>query len=369
MVVPPSDVVVVGAGPVGLAAAIGLAERGLGVRVIDKRRPPIDKACGEGIMPAGVEALKRLGVDPVAAGGRRFHGIRYVDGEHRAEGRFPERSGVAIRRTALEQALLERARRAGVELELGLVVRGLEAGGVRTDAGPRRARWIVGADGLRSRVRRWSGLERGARGGRFGVRRHYAVEPWSDLVEVRWIDSCEAYITPVGHGEIGVAMLWEGEKGGFDDHLRRFPLLAARLAGAERSSGDRGAGPLEQRVRAVVRDRVALVGDASGYIDALTGEGLSIGFLQAEALAEAVRRGDLGLYARAHRRIGRWPGLLTRALLAVERRPTVRRRLMKALAAEPHLFARLLEIHAGARRPSRIGLATLIRMGRVLAAG
>ncbi|MDX1644573.1 MAG: NAD(P)/FAD-dependent oxidoreductase, partial [Thermoanaerobaculia bacterium] len=271
-----TDVVVVGAGPVGLATAIGIASRGGSVRVIDRAGAPIDKACGEGIMPHGVEALERLGVDPLGCGGRPFRGIRYVDGARRVEGHFPARSGVAVRRTVLQRLLLDRAREAGAQVELGLVVRGLvrrghTVRGVRTDAGERRARWIVGADGARSGLRRWSGLDRGSRGGRFGMRRHYAVAPWSDLVEVHWTDGCEAYVTPVGRGEIGVAMLWEGYKAGFDQHLARFPALAARLAGATVSSRDRGAGPLEQRVRAVAAGRVALVGDASGYIDAITG--------------------------------------------------------------------------------------------------
>lgn len=364
-----TDVVVVGAGPVGLATAVGLAERGHTVRVIDRASAPIDKACGEGLMPHGVAALERLGVDPSRIGGRRFAGIRYIDGEHRIEGRFRGRSGVAIRRTALQRALLDRAETAGVEIELGLVVRGLSCDGVVTDEGRRRADWIVGADGLRSVVRRWSGLDRGWRGARFGIRRHYAVQPWSDLVEVHWQDRCEAYITPVGRCEIGVAILWEGGKGNFDEHLRRFPVLLERLDGAERTSVDSGAGPLERRVAAVVRGRVALVGDASGYVDALTGEGLSLGFLQAEALAGAVALGDLRIYERAHRRIGRWPNVLTRILLALERRPALRRRTMCALAVEPGLFRHLVEMHAAGERPRLDGLAELVRMGRRLATG
>lgn len=368
-----TDVLVIGAGPVGLATAIALATRGATVRVLDRRLAPIDKPCGEGIMPHGVEALERLGVDPVRAGGRPFRGIRYIDGSHRVEGYFPGTSGVAVRRTVLQAELLRRARRAGAEVELGRVVRDLVAEGgewrgVVTDDGERRARWIVGADGLRSRLRQLSGLDRGARGGRFGIRRHYAVEPWTDLVEVYWSDGCEAYVTPVTRREIGVAMLWEGGKGGFDEHLERFPALRDRLVGAERTSRDLGAGPLERRVRAVADGRLALVGDASGYIDAITGEGLSVGFLQAEALAAALAAGEMRDYARAHRRIGRWPGLLTRGLLAVKRRPALRRRLIAAFAAEPALFGRLLEIHARGRRPGSIEPGALLRMGRLLAA-
>jgi flavin-dependent dehydrogenase len=361
-----TDVLVIGAGPVGLAVALGCAERGLRTRVVERGTPPLDKACGEGIMPDGVARLRRLGVDPVAAGGRPFLGIRYLDGEVRAEARFGAAAGVGIRRTRLAAALVERARGAGVALEFGLTVRGLTAGGVSTDRGELEADIVVGADGLRSRVRRWSGLDRGARGERFGVRRHYCLRPWSELVEVHWGDGCEAYVTPVGDREVGVAILWRGAKGRFDALLERFPSLVARLRGAEVLSPDRGAGPLERRVRGVVADRVALVGDAAGYIDAITGEGLSAGFAQAEALTAVLAAGRLDQYAAAHRRLRRLPALLVRSLLAAERRPALRRRLMRSLAADPLLFKRLLALHSGEQRPSELGVLALADLGRRL---
>lgn len=346
-----ADALIVGAGPVGLALSIGLARHGLCVTVVDRATVSIDKACGEGLMPRGVEALQRLGVDSVGLGGRHFPGIRYVDGEVEAEGRFSHAPGVALRRTTLQEALYQQAQRRGVDLELETVVRGISEEGVDTDKGLRRARWIIGADGLHSCVRRWSGLERGPRGGRFGVRRHYAIESWTEFVEVHWADRCEAYITPLGGREICVAMLWEGRKAGFDDHLARFPRIEARLVGADRTSRDLGAGPLEQRVRRVHQGRVALVGDASGYVDAITGEGLTVGFLQAEALTEALLCGDLPAYARAHRRIGRRLEWITRRLLAIERRPALRRWVIRMLAEHPSLFDRLLEVYVGGAAP------------------
>lgn len=364
-----TQVLIVGAGPVGLATALGCRARGLRVRLVERSEPPVDKACGEGIMPDGVARLRRLGVDPIAAGGRPFRGIRYVDGELAAEARFGSGSGVGLRRTRLQGVLVDQARRAGVDLDFGRTVRGLVPGGVATDGGDLRADFVVGADGLRSRVRRWTGLDGGARGDRFGIRRHYRVPPWSDLVEVHWADRCEAYVTPVADEEIGVAILWHGPKGRFDDLLTLFPALVERLRGAETLSKDLGAGPLERRVRSVTRHRSALVGDAAGYLDAITGEGLSAGLAQAEALAAALAAGRLEDYAAAHRRIQRVPLLLMRGLLAVERRPWVRRRLMRALAADPTLFERLLEVHTGDRRPTHVGLRALVGMGRLLLAG
>lgn len=437
-----SDLVIVGAGPAGLATAILARRAGLAVRLLDKAAgPPIDKACGEGLMPDGVAALERMGVEVATLGGAPFAGIRYVDADTVAEGRFPGESGLGVRRTRLHAALVERAAAAGVEVEWGVRVVGLERldegqGGrrrsprwaVRRDDGERLAAGVVvGADGLRSRVRRWTGLEdeRGSREAqpadespspapapaadplaRFGVRRHYRV-PAAEVppvVEVWWGDGCEAYVTPVGPEEVGVAMLWSGRKTGFDALLAGFPALAARFVGRPVVSDDRGAGPLLQPVRRVVAGNLALVGDAGGYVDAITGEGLSLAFQHAEALVAALGAGGstagatpgssregaegdatepapqrfagdraldraLATYAAAHRRLGRVPNALTRLLLAVERRPALRRRAIRALAADPALFSLLLAIHARQRPARAFFPAGAARLAWRLAAG
>ena len=206
------DLAVVGGGPVGLATAIFARSAGLSVAVCDQREPPIDKACGEGLMPDGVELLAAMGVELGPESARPFAGIRYVDGDRTAEARFAAGHGLGARRPALHAALVARAEQLGAELHWGTRVEGLSPDGLETSAGPFAARRVVGADGLASRVRRWVSLEAGTRGvARFGRRRHYAVEPWSDLVEVYWADGCEAYVTPVGAREVGVAMLWNAD--------------------------------------------------------------------------------------------------------------------------------------------------------------
>ncbi len=357
------DVLVVGGGPAGLATAIAARLEGLEARVLDRRRPPIDKPCGEGLMPDGLAVLRRLGARLDAAHLRPFHGIRYLDGDLVAEGRFPGTGGAGIRRPRLHAALVRRAEELGVRLCWGVRAEGLADGGVVTTEGTFHGRWIVGADGLRSRVRRWAGLEAAAsRRPRFGVRRHVAVPPWSDCVEVYWAKKCEAYVTPVATSEVGVALLWSGRKAGFDDLIASFPRLQRRLAGAAVTSRDRGAGPLAQRVLRVARGRVALVGDAAGYVDAITGEGLSLAFHQAEALASAIRAGDLAAYERRHRRLAAVPEAFTRLLLWVERRPWLRRRVIGALAREPRLFSRLLAVHARDLPVRRLGLETALRL-------
>lgn len=366
------DVQVVGGGPAGLAFALRAAREGLRVRVADRASPPIDKPCGEGLMPDGVELLAELGVALSELPSRPFRGIRYLEGPRVAEGTFPGRPGLGIRRTALHAALARQAEEAGVELLWGVKVTGLSGTTAETDHGPLAGRWLVGADGLRSRVRRWTGLEGPpAPRIRFGMRRHFHLAPWTDRVEVYWADDREAYVTPVAETLVGVALLWNRDRigpAGFDDLLDAFPALQRRLTGAEVASRDRGCGPLEQRTRGVVRGRVALLGDASGYVDAITGEGLSLAFHQGRALADALRAGDLARYRRACRRLRRVPDALTRLLLWIERRPRLRRRMIGVFHEDPELFDRFLAIHARERPPSSLGLGGLWRTARGLLA-
>lgn len=385
---PGQRVLVVGGGPAGLAFALCASQRGLGVTVLDRSRPPVDKPCGEGLMPDGVEQLEALGVPVHELEGRPFVGIRYVEGDPEAgdgtvaDGRFPDDPGLGIRRTVLHRALVRTAERAGVDLRWGVKAQGLrvgsakgakgEAAAVVTSHGTLEASWVVGADGLHSPVRRWAGLEREpGRVRRFGVRRHYRLRPWTDRVEVHWGEGCEAYVTPVGAEQVGVAMLWGPEWSGgtpvFDRLLEDFPALARRLEGSPVASRDRGIGPLHQRVRGVHRGRVALLGDAAGYLDAITGEGLSLAFHEAFALVEAIEHGNLGRYALAVRRLRRLPDLMTRLLLFAERRPALRQRLIRTFSEEPRLFARLLGIHARQRPPTSLGLGGALRLGWGLA--
>ena len=203
---------------------------------------------------------------------------------------------------------------------------------------------------------------------RFGVRRHFEMAPWSDFVEVYWGPDCEAYVTPVAPDQVGVAMLWSGRKADFEDLLATLPALRDRIAGAPPSSRDRGTGPLHQRVRAVRHGNVALVGDAAGYLDAITGEGLAVALHESAALVEALVAGDLSRYESAHRRINRLPNFMTGLVLALERRPRLRARAVRALAAEPALFSRLLGIHARTLPPRRLGVDGVLRLAWRLAA-
>ena len=216
-----------------------------------RRRPPLDKACGEGLMPAGVAALARMGVRLPDGASMPFAGIRYVDGDVVAEGRFAEGEGRGVRRTVLSQALLERAdgarRRDPLRDARCAPGRGARpACARRRRSGPSTPGSWSAPTGCAAAIRREAGLEaRPPRGrARHGLRRHFGVAPWSDLVEVHWADGVEAYVTPVAPDEVGVALLWRGGSARYGDLLARFPALAARLAGAPLRSSVRGAGAL-----------------------------------------------------------------------------------------------------------------------------
>lgn len=303
-------------------------------------------------MPAGVAHLAGLGVHIDPQGSHAFGGIVWQEDGVRAVGRFPHGEGLGVRRLTLSAALRSRAQELGVELRDGVRVLGLAPGGVLTADGLVRGRLIVGADGLHSRVRKWAGLSAGVGPRkRFGLRRHVRMTPWSDQVEVYMAQGVECYLTPAAEDQVGVAFLWSGSKENFGSLLARFPQVAERIAGAPQCSPDRGSGPLHQRVHSVlgaVEDTpVALVGDASGYLDACTGEGLSLGFKQGEALIAAFQAGKLADYPRAHAQVVRLPYAMMEGLLWASR-VGLRKWLVRLMRAMPGLFGRVLAANDGA---------------------
>jgi flavin-dependent dehydrogenase len=218
------------------------------------------------------------------------------------------------------------------------------------------SRWIVAADGSQSSLRLAAGLDQARKNSRrFGTRRHFRIAPWSDLVEVHWTRSAQAYVTPVAENEIGIAII-SGEHGRFDDLLARFPALESRLNGAMATSHVRGAVTASRRLARVTTGNLALIGDASGSVDAVTGLGLSMVFQQAIALGDAFAAADLSSYAAAHRRIARVPRVMETLMLAMDRHDWFRHRAIRALAADPAQFSRLLAIHAGTA-PLRVPFA------------
>lgn len=365
-----TDVFVIGGGPVGLAAGIAIREKGFEVTVADGVMPPIDKACGEGLMPDAVAALAKLGVSISESNGQVFRGIRFIENRRRVVADFPKGQGVGVRRTVLHEKIVERARSCGVSLLWNTPVVGICPEGVVLTREIVPAKWIVGADGSNSRVRRWTGLEaHREHKRRFACRRHFHVKPWSDRAEVYWGQGAQAYVTGVGREEICVALISRRPDMQFTETIREFPELASRLESAERVGGERGAVTAMHSLKRVYKKNVALIGDASGGVDAITGDGLCLGFYQAKALAEALASGRLFEYQKAHRRLGRPAAWMGRLLLLLDARPSLRRRVLRAFETEPGVFERLLAIHVGETSTTHLASTVAQFSWRFLAAG
>jgi flavin-dependent dehydrogenase len=323
-----ADLLVVGGGPGGLATALHARSHGLSVIVAEPRTIPIDKACGEGLMPGGLAELASLGIDPP---GLPFRGIAYLSENRRAEARFRASPGRGVRRTTLHAALAARAKEQDTEWISTRVTRvDQDAAGV-TAAGV-RAKWLVAADGLHSSVRRAIGINAVAGNPRrYGVRWHFAVPAWSEFVEVYWSPWGEAYVTPVEPELVGVAILSRHRP-----ELDWFPRLAAHLQG--NPGQPRGCGPLRQVVSRRVAGRVLLVGDAAGYEDALTGEGISLAVKQARAAVAAIIDDAPTSYEAAWRRITRDYRLLTRSLVLATTPGLGRHAVVPAAGLLPAVF-------------------------------
>jgi menaquinone-9 beta-reductase len=343
-----TDVLVVGGGPAGLAAALAVRQRGMSVVVADSREPPIDKPCGEGLMPDGLEALARLGVEVPESDGFGFRGIRFVSGEAAVEAEFPAGRAVGVRRTVLHSRMLERAEAAGVRFFWKSVVTGLDGHDVWLNEKRVRARWVIGADGSASRVRRWAGLDwQVTRDQRFAYRRHYHVAPWCDFMELHWGRRCQLYITPVAKEEVCVVLISRDPSLRMQAALPEFPEVMRRLQGADASSVERGAMTVTRKLARVCQGHVALIGDASGGVDAITGEGLCLAFQQAGLLANSIEAGDLTAYQAAHARLALRPANMARLMLLLERRGWLRQRVMHAFMGQPRIFQGMLATHVG----------------------
>jgi menaquinone-9 beta-reductase len=357
------DVLIVGGGPAGLASAIAAARQGLRVEVIDAMKPPIDKACGEGLMPDSLEALAAIGftdLDQILreTESHLLRGIRFLGDQPSpnhiptTEAAFPQAPGRGIRRTVLHQILLDRAASLGVRFHWENSVQSIaptaEGTLVHSNRQTLRARYLIGADGPRSRVATWAGLnEDSIHSRRIGLRQHYTIAPWTDFVEVYWSNVGQAYVTPNSSNEVCVAFIANKKFASSEQALSHFPTLRHHLAASQPNGPARGSITLSRKLRRVTHGNIALIGDASGSVDAVTGEGMALCFRQAAALSVALRANDLALYQQAHRRIQRLPTLMSRSLLLMDRSPLLRDRVLHTFQRNPWLFERLLQIHIG----------------------
>jgi 2-polyprenyl-6-methoxyphenol hydroxylase-like FAD-dependent oxidoreductase len=349
---------VVGGGPTGLAAAICLREKGFIVRVADGAVPPIDKACGEGLMPDTVAALRRLGVKISPQDSFPLRGIRFVAGGVTITADFSQDFGLGVRRTALHAGMLAQAEKVGVECMWNSPVTGLPGGGVQLRDRLFAADWIIGADGSRSRTRKWAGLEASKkRIPRYAFRTHFRRAPWSSYVEVYWSDHAQAYVTPVAYNEVCLVVLSEQPNMRSEIIPTLFPELADRFPASMLIGTERGAITTTNRLRRVFRDNVVLVGDASGSVDAITGEGLNLGFQHALALPQFLDSGNLLAYQKIHRSLQFRPAIMAYFLSLLGRRKNLRDRIFRSFAADPSLFSNFLDLHLGHASRPRAALA------------
>ncbi|HEX8362928.1 MAG TPA: NAD(P)/FAD-dependent oxidoreductase [Longimicrobium sp.] len=378
------DAVVVGGGPAGAAAAARLAGAGHAVLLMDRAEFPRRKACGECVNPAGVAALHALGAwDAVdATRPARLDGWRIRPGsEDGFRGRFPGGvHGIGIEREVLDAVLLDHARLSGAEVRTGAHVvdvarEGGRVVGVRMATGEEiRARLVVGADGLRSVVmRRLDLLRRSPRLRKIALTAHVAGvdaagRGWGEL---RALGRGCVGIAEVGGGRHNVTVVVAGDEarevagdpaGFFDDALNRFGFADARRVDDVLTTG-----PFDFPVRRAIADGALLVGDAAGYYDPFTGQGIFRALRGAELAARtagaALRAGDLsaaGLapYERARRRAFGSGERVQHLVEAFVSRPALLRRVSRRFARRPALGDAIIRV-TGDVRPAR----SLLRPG------
>jgi menaquinone-9 beta-reductase len=352
-----TDVFVIGGGPAGLAAAIAARQQGFRVMVADGLKPPIDKPCGEGLMPDGMTALRRLGVSFESNECHPLRGVRFIASGLAADAEFPGTCGFGVRRTTLHRIMTERAQSLGIEFLWRTAVTRISAetvclGNRRVDA-----KWIVGADGGNSRVRRWANLDACYRKDfRYAFRRHYRIAPWSDHMEVYWGQRCQIYVAAVSDEQICVGLMSHDSKLRLDEALQGFPELDARLHPAAPASAERGELSVTRKLKRVCRANVALIGDASGAVDAVTGEGLSLAFGQALLLAGCLREDNLDRYQKEHRRLALRPLLMAKLMLTLDGRPRLQRRTLQVFRRRPEIFRRMVALHVRTLSPLHLAL-------------
>jgi 2-polyprenyl-6-methoxyphenol hydroxylase-like FAD-dependent oxidoreductase len=365
-----TDVFVIGGGPAGLAAAIAARRRGFNVVVADGNKPPLDKPCGEGLMPDSIAALQQLGLQITPDEGYPLAGIKFLEQEKSATACFPSGRGLGLRRPILHRKMFDRAVALGAQFLWGTPVTGICGDGVNLAGGNFvQANWIIGADGGQSRVRRWAGLESSnKRDSRLAWRAHFVLAPWSEYVEIHWAENAQAYVTPVSTNEVCVVVVSRHENRDIQVALNEFPELAKRLSCERLSRPARGTVTAMHRLKHVSRGNVALIGDASGSVDAITGEGLSLSFQQAVALAEAMEKNNLDRYQKAHRQFARRPTFMARLLLLLDGRARLRERTLSVFRNNPEVFARLISIHVGETSPAHFAATGALLGWRFLAA-
>ena len=359
-----TEVLVIGAGPAGIASAIAARLKGFEVAVADFRRPPVEKACGEGLLPEGVEALRRLGVHFTSADSQPFYGLCFRDNLTSVSAFFPEGHAFGVRRTILNRLLLARAEEVGVKFHWGSRLTHLSGHTARLNDELFRFRWLVGADGFNSQVRKLAGFNAFAwyQTSRLGFRRHFAAPAWSQMAEMFWGDGYQIVVTPTAVNEICLSLFTSHAGMRIADAVASFPELASRLRGVAPTDAELGCITSLRNSKIAARGHIALVGDASCTVDGIAGIGLTLAVRQAHPLAEALSSGDLSTYAAAHHRITQNARRMTGLLLLMSRRPWLRERVFRLFSSRPNVFARMTALHSGPRPGQSLGVREVLQL-------
>lgn len=368
---------VVGAGPSGAATALLLARAGHRIIVLDRARFPRDKACGEGLMPSGVAVLRRLGLlDAVLhSGAPGLHSVTYRVLGHplSATAAFPPPPGggpawgLGVRRLSFDAAMAAALRvEPRVTFLEGVRASGLRRDGrghitgVLTERSAITARLVVAADGLHSPLRAAAGWTSPApSAGRYGLAGHWRIDTRGiPGITVSFAEGYEWYQAPVGRDELLLSVLGERRTIGAiaRDYARAARAALPLVEGADLVGRPLAAGLFHQRPRRVAGDGLFLVGDAAGYDDPTTGEGIAIGLMLAERMAVhldaalAQRIGPVeaaAAYARDHRRLWTDRRRLTRLALLMAGHPRASRRAIARAATRPAALQALLGVNCG----------------------
>jgi len=363
------NIYVVGGGPAGLAAAIALKRIGCSVTVVDCAVPPIDKACGEGLLPDSLVELRKLGIEVSNETGFPFRGIRFADRHSSACADFPTGIAKGVRRIVLHRLLIEHANGIGVSFIWDAKHVRLMDRGLCLDDRFLRADLVVGADGQNSKIRESAGLNVVTREKRrYAFRKHYRIAPWASYMEVHWASKAQIYVTPVATDEVCVAVVSRESNVRLQEALSDFPELNSRLKTAETVSSERGALSVSRSLKSVCSKNVVLIGDASGSIDAITGEGICVSLKQAHALAAAVQSCNLALYQQLHLKLMRRPQTMASLMLTLDGNAQLQRRVLAAFARNPEVFRSLLAVHVGAAQFRHLWSWSLVDFGRAFLA-
>jgi menaquinone-9 beta-reductase len=367
-------VLIAGGGVGGASLAILLGRAGVEVELFERSTFPREKPCGEGLMPAGVAALERMGLAS-AIGGVPFHGVRYIFPRFKMEGKFPARNGKPAegrgqRRLHLDGILFAAASGTpgvsaytGAQVDAPIVENG-RVTGLIVDGNKRRGDLVIAADGLNSPIRKALGLDLPLRRKRFGLRMHFRVKPGCE--QPPWVDvfprrGYELYVTPLPEREVLVAALVESDgldgpaSSEFTRWMNAEPELSERLRDAEQISPLAGCSPLGARAKTGAVPGAILLGDAAGFVDPITGSGMAHALATAELLSKYVAQLEIPeeiwmpRFESERRATMRDTRIVTNAALWLANHPSVAHGAYQAMRATPALFRHFVSVCGGTR--------------------